>query len=229
MDTDWRLTGETGRRVYHVSINHGLTTLFFFAVGFVLVGTLAPLLAGVPQLNPPATEFLTLLLAALIGGLAAGGLVFLWQLQARLVITPRELIFHGVGYSLRAGWDQAGPVTVAPFGPRSVRGLHAQRARLEMSPWLCRGPQAAPARALLVILTGQPIPAARGPVVAHVFFPVGLFAPAATQLDVWDEIELQAPHLFEAEEPLDQTVRRLTGGAASLASSAPDRRPATGR
>ena len=53
MDTDWRLTGETGRRVYHVSINHGLTTLFFFAVGFVLVGTLAPLLAGVPQLESP--------------------------------------------------------------------------------------------------------------------------------------------------------------------------------
>jgi hypothetical protein len=216
MDTDWRLTGETGRRVYHVSINHGLTTLFFFAVGFVLVGTLAPLLAGVPRLDAPATEFLTLLLAALIGGLAAGGLVFLWQLHAWLVITPRELIFHGVGYSLRAAWDHAGPVTVASYGARPVRGLRARRAVLEMSPWLCRGPQAAPARALLTVLTGHPVPPAGGPIVTHVFFPIGLFAPTVTQLDVWDEIELQAPHLFEAEEPLDATVRRLAGRATPL-------------
>jgi hypothetical protein len=170
----------------------------------------------VPRLDAPATEFLTLLLAALIGGLAVGGLVCLWQLHARLVITPRELIFHGVGYTLRAAWDQAGPVTVAAYGARPVRGLCARRAVLEMSPWLCRGPQATSARALLTVLTGYPVPPAAGPVVAHVFFPVGLFAPDAAQLDVWDEIELQAPHLFEAEEPLDATVRRLAAGPASL-------------
>jgi hypothetical protein len=33
---------------------------------------------------------------------------------------------------------------------------------------------------------------------------------------VWDEIELQAPHLFDAEEPLDATVRRLASGSAPL-------------
>jgi hypothetical protein len=216
MDTDWRLTGETGRRVYHVSINHGLTTLFFFAVGFVLVGTLAPLLAATSALNLPATEFLTLILAALIGGLSAGGLVFLSQLYIRLAVTAHELIYHGIGYTLRASWDYIGPTTIAPFGTRPVRGLAARRALLEMSPWLRRGPQAAPARALLTLLTGQPVPPSDGPVAYQAFFPVGLFAPAATQLDVWDEIELRAPHIFEADEPLDQTVRRLTGRATPL-------------
>ncbi len=215
MDTNLRLTGDSGRRVYRVPIDHGLTIGFFFAVGFGLTATLAPLLAGVPPLDPPALAFLALLLAALGGGLGAGGLVFLSQLQIRLVLTPRELIFHGVGYTLRAPWDQASRVGVAPFGSRQVRGLVMRRATLELSPWLGRGLLAAPARALLAGLTGQPVPPPAGPVAAYAFLPVGLFAPASAQLDVWDELELHAPHVFDADEPLDQTVRRV-GGAVPL-------------
>ncbi len=216
MDTNLRLTGEAGRHVYRVPIDHGLTIGFFFAVGFGLTATLAPLLAGSPPLDAPALAFLALLLAALAGGLGAGGLVFLSQLQIRLVLTPRELIFHGVGYTLRAPWDQAHRVTVAPFGARPVRGLVMRRATLEMSPLLRGGLLASPARALLTVLTGQPVPSLAGPVAFHAFFPAGLFAPASAQLDVWDELELHVPHLFDADEPLDQTVRRQAGSARPL-------------
>jgi hypothetical protein len=143
-------------------------------------------------------DYLNIGLAAFVLGLIGLGL-HLPPVLVHLDITPDEIVYYGLGYTIRAPWTAVTGTGVMWVGQQRIRGLVLHAPAVTVRPWLTSMLRLPLARAYLARLNRYPLPMLEGNEDYRRFVPVDLFVlrrQRAASSDAWDAVEIAAPQLF---------------------------------